>query len=133
MKTIQGKNYIEWKENDKYSSMLDEAIGFEKIEVQNTVVRKLDYSVPVTVINNEGTPVEPLLSSNDDNFVSNDLATRKKKLLATLKSLEDLEERIKEKEQNCSKRLKEQNKNQVTANTNNNKKNTTDDHANIKN
>ena len=122
MKTIQGKNYIEWKENDKYSSMLDEAIGFEKIEVQNTVVRKLDNSVPVTVTNNEVTPVEPLLSSNDNNFDFEDLAVRKKTLLATLKSLEDLEERIKEKEQNCSERLKEQNKNQVTANINNNKK-----------
>ena len=133
LKTIQGKNYIEWKENDKYSSMLDEAIGFEKIEVQNTVVRKLDYSVPVTVTNKEVTPVEPLLSSNDNNFDFEDLAVRKTTLLATLKSLEDLEERIKEKEQNCSERLKEQNKNQVTANTNNNKKNTTDDHANIKN
>ena len=78
MKTIQGKNYIEWKENDQYASMLDEAIGFEKIEVQNTVVRKLDYSVPVTVTNNEVTPVEPLLSSNDNNFDFEDLAVRKK-------------------------------------------------------
>ena len=101
MKVTQGKNYIEWKENNQYSSMLDEAIGFEKIEVQQTVVRKLDYSEPIIDINNESTHVEPLLSSNYDNFIPNELATKKKKLLATLKSLEDLEERIREKEKNC--------------------------------
>ena len=85
-----------------------------KINIDH-VARKLEY----TITNETKSSTVPTNEVTNDTIDATEILERKKKLLATLKSLDDLEKQIKEKEANVSERLKTLQNNNTSENDSN--------------